>query len=213
MSWWAFAMITHPDAQRRAHAELDTVVGRSRTPRFSDAPSLPYIQALVKEVLRWRPALALSLPHSTTEDDWYNGMFIPKGTLCLANLWQCHHDPASYGDDAASFRPGRFLDAHGNITSGPSETREEGHGTYGFGKRACVGKHVANESLFIYMATALWAATFERARDRDGKEVPLDMEQYIDTGTVMYGSYHLSPSSSTTADLCLVESQFHTIAR
>lgn len=185
LSWWAFAMITHPGVQRRAHAELDSVVGRSRVPIFSDAPSLPYIQAIVKEVLRWRPALGLSLPHSTTEDDWYDGMFIPKGTLCLTNLWQCHHDPSYYGDDAAGFRPERFLDAHGELISGPSETREEGHGTYGFGKRACVGKHVANDSLFIYIATALWAATLERARDRDGNEVPLDLEIFVDTGSVL----------------------------
>ena len=156
--------------------------------------------------------LSLSLPHSTTEDDWYNGMFIPKGTLCLANLWQCHHDPASYGDDAASFRPGRFLDAHGNITSGPSETREEGHGTYGFGTRACVGKHVANESLFIYIATALWAVTLERARDQDGNEVPFDMEAFVDTGTVLYAC-QTHTLSSLGADLYFVGSQLHTSAR
>ena len=185
-------MITHPEAQRRAHIELDTVVGRSRTPTFSDAPNLPYIQAMVKEVLRWRPALALSLPHSTTEDDWYNGMFIPKGTMCLTNLWQCNHDPSSYGDDAAVFRPERFLDAHGEVILGPPETHEDGHSTYGFGKRACVGKHIANESLFIYIATALWSASLERVRDQDGNEVPLDTDKFVDTGVVLYAS--LSPT-------------------
>ncbi|KAH9073438.1 cytochrome P450 [Lactarius deliciosus] len=136
MKWWGLAMIANPEVQRRAHNELDAV-------------------PMAKEALRWRPALPLSLPHSTTEDDWYNGMFIPKGTLCLANLWQCHWDPAAYGDDAAQFRPERFLDADGKIMSGPqaAETHDDGHGTYGFGKRACVGKHLANDSLFIYMAT------------------------------------------------------------
>jgi cytochrome P450 len=153
MLWWAFAMIAHPEVQRCAQAELDTVVGRSRTPTFSDAPGLPYIQAIVKEVLRWRPVLALAFPHTSTEDDWYEGMFIPKGTLCLTNLWHCHHDPSAYGDDAAAFRPERFLDTNGEIISGPAETREEGHSAYGFGRRACVGKHLANESLFIYIAT------------------------------------------------------------
>ncbi|KAI9454069.1 cytochrome P450 [Lactarius psammicola] len=185
MSWWAVAMVAHPEVQRRAQIELDTVVGRSRAPTFSDAPNLPYIRAMAKEVLRWRPALPLSLPHSTTEDDWYNGMFIPKGTLCLTNLWQCHRDSSCYGDDAANFRPERFLDAHGEIIPGPAETHEEGHGTYGFGKRACVGKHIANDSLFIYIATTLWAASLERARDQDGNEVPLDTDAFVDTGTVL----------------------------
>ncbi|KAH9170547.1 cytochrome P450 [Lactarius sanguifluus] len=182
MSWWALAMIAHPEVQKRAHIELDTVVGRSRAPTFSDAPNLLYIQVIVKEVLRWRPALPFSLPHSTTEDDWYNGMFIPKGTICLTNLLQCHRDPSSYGDDAANFRPERFLGAHGEIIPGPTETHEEGHSTYGIGKRACVGKHVANESLFIYIATALWALTLERVRDEDGNEVLLDVDAFVDTG-------------------------------
>ncbi|KAH9058307.1 cytochrome P450 [Lactarius vividus] len=181
MSWWALAMIAHPEVQKRAHIELDTVVGRSRAPTFSDAPNLPYIQVIVKEVLRWRPALPFSLPHSTTEDDWYNGMFIPKGTICLPNIMQCNRDPY-YGDDAANFRPERFLGAHGEILPGPAETHEEGHSTYGIGKRACVGKHVANDSLFIYIATALWALTLERARDEDGNEVLLDMDAFVDTG-------------------------------
>ena len=186
MNWWALAMVAHPEVQRRAHIELDNVVGRSRTPTFSDAPNLPYIQAIVKEILRWRPSLPLSLPHSTTDDDWYNGMFIPKGTMCLTNLWQCHHDPSSYGDDAAAFRPERFLDAQGELIPGPPETREEGHGAYGFGRRACVGKHVANDSLFLYIAMTLWSATLERARDEDGNEVPLDIDTLVDTGVILY---------------------------
>ncbi|KAN0139662.1 Cytochrome P450 monooxygenase [Lactarius tabidus] len=184
MYWWAFAMVAHPEVQRRAQAELDTVVGRSRIPTFSDVPNLPYIQAMVKETLRWRPVLPFSLPHATTEDDWYNGMFIPKGTTFLTNLWQCHHDPSFYGDDASSFKPERFLDAHGKILPGPAETREEGHSTYGFGRRACVGKHVANDSLFIFIATTLWAANLERVRDKDGKETPLHLNTFVDTGMV-----------------------------
>lgn len=185
MSWWALAMLANPDIQKRAQAELDTVVGRSRVPTFSDVPSLPYIQAMAKETLRWRPPLPLSIPHSTTEDDWYDGMFIPKGTICLPNLWHCHHDPTFYGDDAAKFNPERFLDPSGKIISGPAETRDEGHTTYGFGKRACVGKHLANDSLFIFIATTLWAANLEEHRDHDGNDVTLDTDSFVDTGIVL----------------------------
>ena len=189
MYWWALAMVAHPEVQRRAQNELDTAVGRSRVPTMSDAPNLPYIQAIVKEVLRWRPVLPLSLPHSTTEDDWYNGMFIPKGTLVLSNLWHCNHETSSYGDDAEKFRPERFLDENGDIISGPAETHEDGHATYGFGRRACAGKILANDSLFIYIAITLWAATFERVRDQDGKEAFVDTETFVDTGMVLY-AYH-----------------------
>ena len=178
-------MVAHPEIQKRAQDELDAAVGRSRTPTFADAPNLPYIQALVKESLRWRPPVPLGVPHATTEDDWYEGMFIPKGTICMVNLWQCHHDPETYGPDAASFNPERFLDEHGRLVAGPVETRDDGHSSYGFGRRACVGKHAANESLFIDMATILWAAHLEPARDESGKEIPPDTETSIDIGTVL----------------------------
>lgn len=46
------AMILYPEAQRKAQEELDRVVGRDRLPEFSDEESLPYITAMMKEVLR-----------------------------------------------------------------------------------------------------------------------------------------------------------------
>ncbi len=73
------AMFAYPETQARAHAELDTVVGRTRLPTFADYPHLPYIRAMVKELLRWRPVAPLAAAHRTMEDDWYEGMFIPKG--------------------------------------------------------------------------------------------------------------------------------------
>ena len=49
------AMVLYPGAMHRAQQELDNVVGRERLPAFNDQKDLPYITALVKEVLRWRP--------------------------------------------------------------------------------------------------------------------------------------------------------------
>jgi hypothetical protein len=185
LTWWVLAMIIHPEIQRRAQDELDAVVGRSRAPTFADAPNLPYIQALVKESLRWRPPVPLGVPHTTIKDDWYEGMFTPKGTMCMVNLWHCHHNLESYGSDAASFYQERFLDERGRLIPGLAETRDDGHSSYGFGRRTCIGRYAANEVLFIDMATVLWAARLERARDASGGEVPLDTEAHIDTGIVL----------------------------
>ena len=49
------AMVLYPDVMKRAQAEIDAVVGRDRMPTFADEPHLPYVRAMVKEVLRWRP--------------------------------------------------------------------------------------------------------------------------------------------------------------
>jgi cytochrome P450 len=46
-------MTLFPDVQKKAQAEIDVVVGTDRLPSFADRDSLPYIEALVKEVLRW----------------------------------------------------------------------------------------------------------------------------------------------------------------
>jgi cytochrome P450 len=59
-------MILHPEVQRKAQAEIDQIVGNSRLPEFSDQDALPYVQAILKEVLRWHPVLPLgvcSYPH------------------------------------------------------------------------------------------------------------------------------------------------------
>jgi cytochrome P450 len=179
-------MIAHPDVQRRAQEQLDRVVGRFRPPTFADAPNLPYIQALIKETLRWRPVLPLSIPHSAIADDWYEGWFIPKGTICFPNVWLCNHDPAYYGDDAESFNPERFLDEHGKLIQSPAEVGIDGHSAFGFGRRICVGTHAANDTLFISIAMVLWAMRLECPCDENGKEVVLDTETTVDIGTVLY---------------------------
>jgi cytochrome P450 len=183
--WWTLAMIAFPEAQRKAQAELDAVVGRARLPSFADAAHLPYMCAIAKEVLRWRPVAPLGIPHKATEDDWYEGMFIPKGATCLANIWQCNHDRAVFGEDADEFRPERHLDDKGELLPGPMETNQEGHASFGFGRRICIGKHLANESLFIYTARILWAATLECAKDENGNDLLPDSSAFIDEGLIM----------------------------
>jgi cytochrome P450 len=49
-----YAVTLHPETQAKAQAELDTVIGRSRLPEFRDRDSLPYVDALLKETLRWQ---------------------------------------------------------------------------------------------------------------------------------------------------------------
>jgi len=174
----------HTQRRRLAHAELDAVVGRSRLPTFADYPSLPYIRAMVQEVVRWGTAAPLGLPHRSTEDDWYEGMFIPKGTICIPNSWQMNHDPEIYGENVARFDPARHLDANGEMTPGPLDG-EQWNVSYGFGRRRCPASHVANNSLFITIAITLWAAKIERKKDESGELLPLDTDGFVDQGIVV----------------------------
>jgi cytochrome P450 len=53
-------MVQNPDIQKKAQAAVDSVVGTDRLPDFSDN-SIPYLDAVLKEVLRWQPVAPLGL--------------------------------------------------------------------------------------------------------------------------------------------------------
>lgn len=53
------AMITYPDVLAKAQAEVDAVVGGDRLPSFSDRPSLPYVECVMSECLRWAAPVPL----------------------------------------------------------------------------------------------------------------------------------------------------------
>ncbi|KAF8871717.1 cytochrome P450 [Infundibulicybe gibba] len=86
LAWFIYLISQHPEVQSKAHAELDRVVGRSQPPTFADYENLPYICAIIREVLRLRPAAPMGLPHQSCKDDVYDGFFIPAGTLCFPNI-------------------------------------------------------------------------------------------------------------------------------
>jgi cytochrome P450 len=59
MSSFFLAMSLYPGVQAQAQAEMDQVIGQGRLPSWDDHDSLPYLEALVKEVLRWNPVVPL----------------------------------------------------------------------------------------------------------------------------------------------------------
>ncbi|KAJ6466258.1 cytochrome P450 [Mycena sanguinolenta] len=83
---FCLAMALYPEIQEKAQTEIDTVIGAGRLPEFEDRPSLPFVEALYRETMRWRPITPLGLAHASAEHDLYNGYFIPKGTTVIANI-------------------------------------------------------------------------------------------------------------------------------
>lgn len=80
-------MMIYPEVQRKAQEEIDRVVGNKRFPRVADRPNLPYMNALISEVLRWHPVSPLGLPHSPSQDQIFEGYRIPKDAILLTNIW------------------------------------------------------------------------------------------------------------------------------
>lgn len=139
-----FAMILYPEAQLIAQKELDSVIGPNRLPSFEDRCDLPYVVALCKEVLRWHPLTTTAFPHRLTQDDIVGDYFIPAGTMILGNAWGILHSEATYGPDTMAFKPERFL--HG---------MKDPAAAFGFGRRACPGRTLAENGLFIAIASIL----------------------------------------------------------
>ena len=77
------AMVVSPHVQRKAQEELDRVVGSTHLPTFEDLESLPYIEAIRLEVMRWVPVLPLATPHRVVADDEYEGYLIPSGATVI----------------------------------------------------------------------------------------------------------------------------------
>ena len=48
-------MVLNPEVQAKAQAEIDRVVGKDRLPNFDDRLELPYVEAILRETLRWHP--------------------------------------------------------------------------------------------------------------------------------------------------------------
>ena len=140
------AMAISPTVQQKAQEEIDRVIGQDRLPVSEDRKNLPYIEATVKEVLRWHSVAPMGLPHTSTEDDVYEGYFIPREAMIMANVWHFTHDPSVYSDPMA-FRPDRFL--------GPNPEPDPHRLVFGFGRRICPGRILADNALYLNVAQSL----------------------------------------------------------
>ncbi|CAE6502301.1 unnamed protein product [Rhizoctonia solani] len=160
------AMAIHQDIQAKAQMEIDAAIG-TRLPEIADWESLPYVQCIVKEVLRWRSALPLAIPHACIQEDVYKGYRIPKGAIVVGNSWAMSNDPSVYSDPDR-FNPDRFLDP--SVPDAPA---------FGFGRRICPGAHHAEAILFITAASMLSMFDIRPEVDMDGNPIPLKADMLL----------------------------------
>ncbi|KAK6507201.1 hypothetical protein TWF481_005651 [Arthrobotrys musiformis] len=193
MTAFTLAMILFPEVQRKAQEEIDRVVGNDRLPGFEDREQLPYVNAVVKEAIRWWAVTPLGFIHTADEDIEYNGYFIPKGAYFLPSIWWFLHDPNVYADPEA-FEPERFLS--------PRNEPDPMSDAFGYGRRICPGRFFADAGIFINIAKSLAAFNFSKAVDENGKEV--DVAVKGKPGVVGYVDefeFRLTPRSSKHIDL------------
>ncbi|KAH7343236.1 cytochrome P450 [Rhizoctonia solani] len=137
-------MALHPEVQAKAQAEITRVIGNDRLPTYGDRDSLPYIEAVYKEVLR--------------------GMRIPKGSVVFAMIGNMLHNPQMYRDPHV-FNPERFIATSENVERNPENI------IFGFGRRRCPGTNVAHSSVWLAITFVLATYKITPALGPDGKPV------------------------------------------
>ncbi|KAJ7143019.1 cytochrome P450 [Mycena epipterygia] len=188
------ALVAYPDAQKKAHDEIDRVVGEHRMPTLDDLEHMPYIRAIIMETHRFRPITPLLPPHATLAQEQYGGYIIPKGTTIFVNVWGIFHDPALY-DDPEDFIPDRYLLTESGTKPGVHVNDLKPNWIFGVGRRICPGIYLAQDTIVLcpsylsvpYLTTIaqninvmnlLWAFNFNLALDENGKTVKPDIFAY-----------------------------------
>ncbi|KAF8904742.1 cytochrome P450 [Gymnopilus junonius] len=153
------ALVLNPHELRKAQKEIDLIIGQDRLPNIDDRPSLPYLECVLKEALRMNPTVPLGFPHRLTEDDIYRDFYIPAGATVFSNIYGILHDC----DNPSVFRPQRYLED----TSLPDPLGV----IFGFGRRICPGRYLAETNYWIMAATIIAAFEISKAVDEKGNDL------------------------------------------
>lgn len=133
VEWGLAELIANPAIMKKAQDELDLVVGKERLLKEADISHLPYLQAIVKEIMRLHPAGPLLAPHESMQPCHIAGYYIPTKSTAFVNVYAIGRDPSVW-EMPSAFSPERFV---GSKIDGQGQ-----HFVYlpfGSGKRSCPG--------------------------------------------------------------------------
>ncbi|KAH7389013.1 cytochrome P450 [Cadophora sp. MPI-SDFR-AT-0126] len=168
-------LVTHPEVQKKAHEEIDSIVGKDRVPTWDDVEKMPYCAAILKETLRWRSVTILGgLPHAPIQDDVYKGYLIPKDIAIHGNLWAIHRNPRDF-PEPDQFNPDRYMNKE---SLNYPNTR--GHNAFGWGRRICSGQPLAEQGISMVIVKLMWAFNIKPGLDEQGVEVMPDIFAFTD---------------------------------
>ncbi|KAJ1297041.1 hypothetical protein BS78_01G347900 [Paspalum vaginatum] len=159
VEWAMSELLRNPDVLAKATEELERVVGRDRLVSEGDIPSLPYLEAIVKETMRLHPVAPLLTPRQAREDVSVSvgggGYDIPAGTRVFVNVWAIGRDPAVW-EAPLEFRPERFL-AGGGGAGVDVKGQDLQLLPFGSGRRMCPGMALGLKMVHVVLANLLHA--------------------------------------------------------
>ncbi len=144
-------LVNHPEVQDKAFEQITSVLGE-RPPTIPDKTCLPYLEALVLEILRYSTFGPFLVPHYTKKGGQINGYLIPENTIIFPNVWNLHHD-TKYWENPWVFDPDRFIE-NGAVLPADHEMKQRVL-MFGAGRRQCPGEIFAKNRLFILVSMML----------------------------------------------------------
>ncbi|XP_076824079.1 cytochrome P450 2J4-like [Clavelina lepadiformis] len=163
LGWGLLCMIHYPETQTKLREEINQVIGRSAPVSMSCKSSLPYTNAFIQELMRYRTMVPFTVPHKTSEDAELGGFNIPKGVTVMGNIWAVHNDPDVW-DEPNKFKPERFINENRDFVQSNRVI------PFGLGPRDCLGYQVAQSAIFIMLVAMV--RRFEFYPDPEATELP-----------------------------------------
>lgn len=148
-------MLNKPETLKKAQQELDNIVGKANIVEESHIRQLPYLQAIMKEVLRLHPALPLMVPHCPSQTCVVGNYTVPKGSRVFVNVWAIHRDPSVW-ENPSEFIPERFLNGKGDYSGNDFK-----YIPFGSGRRMCAGISMAERMVMYSLASLVHSFDWE----------------------------------------------------
>lgn len=158
LDWLTLYMVAYPDVQARCQKEIDKTIGQERMLTGEDRKKLPFVEAVITEVLRLVSVVPLGVPHVATRAGKVGAYSVPQGTIIMANLMEMHREPTSWSNPQV-FDPERFLDKDGQF-----HQPRLNFAPFSLGPRICLGESLARLEIFILFGTLMQTFTFSMAQ-------------------------------------------------
>ncbi|KAI9282633.1 cytochrome P450 [Sporodiniella umbellata] len=184
---YCISLLCHHEKWQKIIAnEIDLFVRENgRFPMFSDREKLPSALAVIKESMRFRSSASFGVSHRVTEDIIYKDHLIPKDSVLVTNAATLNMSDQYY-DEPEKFKPERFMSNLQTLhtsSNGPVSNREVFN--FGWGRRMCPATYLAECEVFCWMILLLAKYTIEPTIELTGKKVYPNIDDHIDTGTVI----------------------------
>lgn len=168
LEWTLANLVKYSWVQDRLFEEIKACMAdkdRAEVVSEEDAQKMPYLKAVILEVLRLHPPGHFVLPHTVSEDVVLeDGTAVPKEATVNFNVAALGRDPAVW-DDPNAFKPERFVSSKPFDVTGVKEIKMM---PFGAGRRICPGSGVAIFHLQYFVANLIWRFEW---RGVEGEEI------------------------------------------